>query len=151
METDATATTVRQGRSGDYPAVRTLLEASGLPLEGLDPALGSALVAHSGGRLVGCVALESFGEAALLRSLAVAPEARGQGLGERLTADILALAAGAGVRDVYLLTETAADYFPRFGFSPRDRASAPPALQASAEFRTACPASARMLHARLEA
>lgn len=43
---------------------------------------------------------------------------------------------------IYLLTTTARDYFQRLGFALADRARAPKALQPSAEFQGACPASA---------
>ena len=49
-----------------------------------------------------------------------------------------------------LLTETAARFFPRFGFAVEDRSSAPPAVRESVEFRAACPASAVMMHARVD-
>ena len=146
----ASATGIRTGRAEDFPAVTTLLTEAGLPVAGLDPGLGEALIASREDRVVGCVALELFGNAALLRSLVVAPPARGQGLGERLTAEVLDLARRKGVQDVYLLTETASKFFPRFGFLIEDRATAPGTLQASVEFRSACPASAVMMHARLQ-
>jgi amino-acid N-acetyltransferase len=44
---------------------------------------------------------------------------------------------------VALLTETAAGWFPRFGFHPVDRAALDPALAASAELAGACPATAQ--------
>ena len=47
-----------------------------------------------------------------------------------------------GVQDVYLLTTTAEDYFPRFGFRRVDRREVPAEVQASVEFRKACPGSA---------
>ncbi len=76
-------------------------------------------------QVVGCVTLEVYGDVALLRSLVVAPGHRDQRLGERLTAGAVEQAKGKGVRDLYLLTQTAANFFPRLGFSVEDRASAP--------------------------
>jgi amino-acid N-acetyltransferase len=48
----------------------------------------------------------------------------------------------AGVREVYLLTTTAEHYFPRLGFACVDREAVPRAVQGSAEFTGACPATA---------
>ena len=101
------------------------------------------------GRVVGCVALEVYGPVALLRSLVVSPGDRGRRLGERLTAGAVDEARGRGVRDLYLLTQTAADFFPRFGFTVEDRASAPKSLGESEEFRSCCPASAVMMRLRI--
>lgn len=141
---------IRAAGPEDYESVRALLAASGLPVKGLAENFSHGLVARGeDGRLAGSVSLEMYGSAALLRSLVVAPELRGKGLGERLTARALSLAASSGVCDVYLLTETAAEFFPRFGFAAEDRAGAPEALKASAEFRSACPASAILMRARV--
>lgn len=136
---------------GDFEEAATLLSDSHLPLAGFQEPKVEALLAKRGGEVVGCVALELHATAALLRSLVVAPALRGLGLGERLTAEALKLAGERGAADVYLLTETAAGFFPRFGFAEEDRASAPEALRKSVEFRSACPASAVMMHARLGA
>ena len=54
-----------------------------------------------------------------------------------------ALAAVDPAGPVALLTETAAGWFPRFGFHLVDRAALDPALAASAELAGACPATAQ--------
>jgi len=129
----------------DLPAVLALLAESGLPPDGLPEHFGAALVARDGERVVGSAALERYGEAGLLRSVAVAPELRGQGLGRELTLAVLEQARSHGLRHLYLLTTTAEGYFPAFGFAPIDRADVDPALHASAEFTGACPESAAVL------
>jgi amino-acid N-acetyltransferase len=136
-------------RPSDFAELSALLHASGLPLDGLEEHLETALVARRDGRLVGCVALEIYGPVALLRSLAIASDLRGEGLGQRLTEAALDLARAAGVKEVFLLTQTAAGFFPRFGFVPAAREQAPPALQQSVEFRSACPASAACMRLTL--
>ena len=120
-----------------------------MPVAGLAEALGGALVAAQDGEIVGSVAIELYGNAALLRSLAVASRIRGRGLGERLAAEALRMARDRGAVDVFLLTETASGFFPRFGFVPRDRKTAPAELQRSVEFRSACPEGAVMMHTRV--
>jgi amino-acid N-acetyltransferase len=141
--------TIRPADPRDFPRATALLADSGLPLDGLEERFSHALVASRGEEIVGCVALEIYEDQALLRSLVVAPGARGRGLGERLTSEALRLAGETGVRDVYLLTETAATFFPRFGFAAEDRSQAPLAVRESVEFRAACPESAVMMHARV--
>src|SRR2546429_1746560 len=73
---------------------------------------------------------------------AVVTERRGQGLGAALTVAALDLARRRGVRTVYLLTETAGQFFPKFGFTAITRAQVEPAVLESPEFTTACPKSA---------
>lgn len=129
----------------DLPAVLELLAASNLPRDGLAEHFDAAVVARDGAAVVGSAALELYGEAALLRSVAVAEGLRGQGLGRELTTAALELARARGVRRVYLLTTTAETYFPAFGFAPIARAEVEPAVQASVEFAGACPASAAVM------
>ncbi|MGH7538286.1 MAG: GNAT family N-acetyltransferase, partial [Gemmatimonadales bacterium] len=87
-------------------------------------------------------AVELYGTTGLLRSVAVDATLRGQGIGVRLTDAALALARRRGVRYVYLLTETAARFFPRFGFRTIPRSEVAPAVRESVEFTGACSESA---------
>jgi N-acetylglutamate synthase-like GNAT family acetyltransferase len=68
-------------------------------------------------RVVGCVAMELYDEAGLLRALATAPDRRGEGLGWMLADAALNRARARGCRRVYLVTESASDFFAeKFGF-----------------------------------
>ncbi len=129
----------------DVNALYALLQASGLSLDGLNAHLSTALVAKEGGQVVGSAAMEDYGASALLRSVAVAAPLRGTGLGHQLVEAAIGLARQQQTQRLYLLTETAADWFPRFGFAPIPRAAADPAVQVSVEFTTACPDSAQAM------
>ena len=100
---------------------------------------------------MGCAALELYGQAALLRSVAVAWDLRSTGLGRRLTEAALELSRHLGVEEAYLLTETADHFFPRFGFRPIPRSEVPRSVRSSIEFTSACPASARAMMLDLRA
>lgn len=127
-----------------------LLERSRLPGAGLAEHAANLLVAVEAERLVGSAALELYGDAALLRSVAVEPALRRRGLGVALTRAALDLAREHGVRAVYLLTETAVDFFGRLGFVRIPRLQAEPAVGRSVEFTTACPASATCMVLSME-
>jgi amino-acid N-acetyltransferase len=129
--------------------VTGLLDAAGLPTAGLSPSLADFLIAEAGDGIVGAVGLEVYGGAALLRSAVVAAAVRGRGAGTALVAGLLEHARARGVRDVYLLTNTAEAWFPRFGFARIQRDAVPAALRASAEFQGACPDSAAILRRTL--
>ena len=144
-------TTVRRARPDDRPAVERLLRDAGLPLDGVADAFAGYLVAEANGGVVGAIGLERHGGYALLRSAVVAAEWRGRGLGVRLTEAALAEARRGGARAVYLLTTTAAEFFPRFGFAAIDRAEVPPAVRRSAEFQGACPDTAVVMQLDLAA
>jgi amino-acid N-acetyltransferase len=140
---------VRQACAGDLPALRELLSLCGLPVDGVAGNPDAFLVAFDEGGLTGSVGLEPCGADGLLRSLAVHPDYRGRGLGARLTRRALQEARRLGLRRVFLLTETASEYFPRFEFRPVSRQQAPSAVQASVEFASACPETAICMERRL--
>ena len=134
----------------DLPGILALLDASRLPRAGIEDHVANTIVARQDSGVVGTAALELYGGAALLRSVAVAAPLRGQGLGAALTTAALELARQRGVRSVYLLTETAGQFFPKFGFTAITRAQVEPAVLESPEFTTACPKSAMVMVKQLK-
>jgi len=132
--------TVRPAVGAERAAVRELVADAGLPLEGLDGVWRTWVAADDAGHVVGTASLERHGDALLLRSVAVHPRCRGDGVGAQLVT--AALAAATPVGPVALLTETAADWFPRFGFHPVPRGRLHPALHASPELAGVCPSTA---------
>ena len=122
----------------DTERVRKLLEAARLPTVILTSDHGSLWMMEEGGATaVG--GFEFYGEDALLRSVAVDEPHRGGGLGGRLTDELLAIAAGRGVRRVWLLTETAEGFFAKKGFRRVERSAITnEALLNSPEFTFVC-------------
>src|SRR6185503_13318997 len=75
-------------------------------------------VAEVDGRIVGCCCLEVYSpKIAELRSLAVIPEFRGQGLGARLTDAAVEEAKRRGIPQVLVVTSNRA-FFERLNFGP---------------------------------
>ena len=133
---------IRNATSADLPAVEKLLSASDLPLDGVKDNFSNFVVAEDDGEIAGAIGLEEFGAVALLRSAVVSPGHRGSGVGRRLVEHLLEGAEAAGIEELYLLTTTADQYFPRFGFTRTTRSAVPDAVKASAEFQGACPDTA---------
>jgi amino-acid N-acetyltransferase len=130
--------------------VRALLEANKLPTADLAESRPEFVVAEADSQLIGVVALQRFGDVALLRSLAVAEPNRGSGVGGRLVGELERLARAQGVTQLVLLTETAERFFSRRGYERVDRSGLAPAILATAEFRSLCPASAACMSKRLD-
>jgi amino-acid N-acetyltransferase len=145
------AVVIEEANANDLPAIFVLLETSGLPKAGLSDHVSTTLVARENQVVVGSAALEIYGTVALLRSVAVANQLRGHGLGQQLTNAALNLARQQGVRQVYLFTETAALFFPRFGFRPLPRSEVSLAIQSSVEWTMVCPVTAQAMVANLGA
>ena len=144
--------TVAPARPADWPAILDLLREAALPVADLQPEhVERFLVAREAGAVAACVAVEPYGEAGLLRSLAVTPEHRGRGLGGRLAEAAEGHARDRGLEALYLLTATAAPFFEAHGWARTDRADVPKAVRQSGEFRGVCPASAACLGKRLAA
>lgn len=135
----------------DLAQVFALLAASDLPTDGLAEHWQNGVVARADGEVVASAAVELYGGEALLRSVAVAPTHRGRGLGQAVARRALEVASAAGARRVYLLTTTAADFFPRLGFRPIARDEVGEGVQASVELTSACPESAQAMVLELAA
>jgi amino-acid N-acetyltransferase len=141
---------IRPATAGDLGPVETALRDSDLPLDGLQDQFGDGYaVAESNGTVIGVEGIEVYGDDGLLRSAAVVANWRGKGVGDALTRDRIEWARRRGLRSLYLLTTTAGDYFPRFGFERVDRDTAPDAVRRSREFSEACPSSALFMKLRL--
>lgn len=133
----------------DLPVVLELLRDCALLETGVAEAFGAFVVARSPGELVGCAGLEVYGELGLLRSVAVRPAARSAGLGSALVASIEGEARRRALRELYLLTTTAAPFFQKRGFASVSRTALPPEIAQSWEFRVGCPQTAQALYRTL--
>lgn len=149
----AAAYAVRPAARHDLAAVEALLAAADLTANDVASqfapgAFGAQYVVATApdGALVGVAGIEVYEEAGarlgLLRSVAVHPAWRDRGIGGVLSRDRLAWARAHGLGALYLLTQTAVEYWRRFGFTETSRHDAPAALHASSEWSHACPASA---------
>jgi amino-acid N-acetyltransferase len=141
---------MRRATPHDWPKIAALLATADLPLDGAEAHLSDFFLAFREDVLIGTAGLERYGDTALLRSVAVASTERGHRLGKALVQQVLAYAASLEVRQVVLLTTTAADFFLRFGFQPISRAEFPMTAQASVEFQEVCLATATGMSLILE-
>jgi N-acetylglutamate synthase-like GNAT family acetyltransferase len=141
---------IDRASTADVPAVEALLLAAGLPLEGAAEAFTTGVVARDRGEVIAAAAVEPYGAAGLLRSVVVAADRRGEGLGRGVVAAAEAVARTAGISDLYLLTETAVDWFPGLGYAIVERPVAAAAVGASIEFTTVCRDTGVAMHRHLE-
>lgn len=133
----------RRPGAEDFAPLRSLLAECGLPNADLTLAsLAHFRVARDGSRLVAVAGLTRLGQIGLLRSVAVAPAHRGRGLASGLVETLEQEARRLGLTALYLLTDSAEDFFTRRGYAPLPRDEAPAAVRDNAEFTRLCPASA---------
>ena len=129
----------------DLDAICGLLEANTLPALPSEIPLSNVLVVVSEGSVVGAIALEVVSRRGLLRSAVVAPSHQGKGVGTSLVASLVARAHELGLRDLYLVTEDASEFFSRFGFSAVERTTVPREIQTTREYREQCSDSAAVM------
>lgn len=129
---------IRPASNRDLKAITHLLASFGLPTVGISNHVTDFLVAEDGGAIIASAGLEVYGSHALLRSVAVQGAYQGRGVARDLVQTLLERAREKRIQRLYLLTETATDYFQRLGFVPLPRDKVDPAVRASEEFQGLC-------------
>ena len=120
--------TLRRARTADVPPLLDLINGyamRGLLLPRSEASLRARLddfvVADDGGRVVACGALSELGRGlGEVRSLAVAEDAAGMGIGHALVDHLMDEAAARGFREVLALTRRES-FFARLGFGVTER------------------------------
>jgi enamine deaminase RidA (YjgF/YER057c/UK114 family)/N-acetylglutamate synthase-like GNAT family acetyltransferase len=121
-----------------------MLRAVDLPLPG-DHEQVTMLKAYLGGELVGCVGYAVYAESAVLHSLVVVREAKGEGVGRALVQGVVERVRQFGVRRVYLGTTDTTRYFGYLGFLPVERATIARDVLASPELSQYAPGEASFM------
>jgi amino-acid N-acetyltransferase len=129
--------------------VIALLQSEKLPVSDLPDSLDNFLVMLNNEEVIGIAGVEFYGNYGLLRSLAVKQTHRGAGIAGELMSRIAHLSISKGLTHLYLLTETAPEYFEKKGFVKIDRGDAPAEIRQSSEFSHVCPASAIVMIKKL--
>ncbi|MFC5846931.1 GNAT family N-acetyltransferase [Deinococcus petrolearius] len=127
---------LRQAAPEDLSVIVDLLERCGLHTASVTPEGSTYWVAELNGVPGGCIGLEHGEGASLIRSTAVLPEARSQGLGRALVQSALTHASLRGDRRVYLFSQEAGDYWARFSFVPATVADIEAALPGAPQVRS---------------
>ncbi len=135
----------------EIATAQQILVSVGLPSDDCFHSSNRFFGIHDAGRLIACGGLQDAGGEVLLRSVAVLTTYRDRGLGRQLIDFLLEQAEKSGFGSIYLLTETADQYFKSLGFEVIDRIDTPAGIQATEQFSTLCPSSAVCLTKQLSA
>jgi amino-acid N-acetyltransferase len=123
---------MRKAKVADVPAIQALIHRFAdqdrmlhRSLSELYENVRDFVVIEEDGAIVGCCALRVvWADLAEVKSLAVAPDQQGKGLGRRLVEECVEEAARLGIPRVFCLTYEV-DFFARCGFHVVDRAEFP--------------------------
>jgi amino-acid N-acetyltransferase len=133
---------IEQATATEGPEIQAMLRAAGLPVEDLSTAPVKFWLAREGQTLAGTIGIERYGNAGLLRSLAVDPGHRAQGMATALIQALELAMRAEGLKTVVLLTQTAEGFFGKRGYVLTPREQIPEEIRQTAEFRSLCPTTA---------
>jgi len=133
----------------EFAEFRDAIKSAGLPDEDLNYQNQVLIAYYQDNALVGTGGLEIIDKFGLLRSVSVNQQHRNQQVGRLITSDILANAKGSNLEEVYLLTETARDFFQKLGFTQIGRDTVPDEIKSTTEFAHVCPESAACMKIKL--
>ena len=131
------------------PDLIAALETAGLPTDDLHEPGRRFYRFEDDAGLIGYGGLEQIGPDVLIRSMVVVDARRGGGLGAEVLSWLETRAAEQKATALYLLTTSATAFFQRHGYTALPRSAAPPAIAASRQFSTLCPASATFMFKEL--
>jgi len=142
--------TIRAATASDGEAIIELLEQYGLCTHDIAPGFFGFLVAERAGQVIGTIGLEDHGGVGLLRSLAVAEEHQGRGVGGELFQALLQQATVFGIASLFLLTASAEAYFREKGFTGVPRSDVPAGIRQTEQFTSICPETATVMAMHLQ-
>lgn len=126
---------INAATTDDIPTIKSILDAHKLPTDGLEDHWRTFVVARNGKDIVGCGGSEAYQFAALIRSVAVRDEYRSHGIGRKIVRQLIDRLASRGIREFYLLTTGAEEYFRKRGFKTIDRDEVHPQIANSSQFQ----------------
>lgn len=134
----------------EFGSFREAVKNAGLPHQDLNYQSQVLISYYQNDEMIGTGGLEVLDRFGLLRSVSVSPDHRSQNIGKQITSDILKNAQNSNLEGIYLLTETAKDYFQKLGFKEVSRDQVPEEIKSTTEFAAVCPASAAVMVMKLK-
>ena len=134
----------------EFEAFREAVKSAGLPHQDLNYQNQVLISYYDKDKIIGTGGLEVLERSALLRSVSVSPEHRSQHIGKQITADMLNHARNSNLDSIYLLTETAKNYFQKLGFQEVSREQVPQEIKSTTEFAQVCPTTATCMVLKLK-
>ncbi len=135
----------REATAADLAAIKALLNASKLPSNNCDEHIENFIVAEYRGKIIGAGGLEICDTEGLVRSIVIAAEYRGNGIAQKIYQRIEDKAYHLAITALYLLTESATEYFKSLGFSIKQRSEIPTSIMQTKQFMELCPSSATIM------
>lgn len=140
---------IRAATISDLFKINDLLIKNSLSADDVAIHIEHFFVATQSDLIVGVAGLEVIGKYGLIQSVAVDECYRGLGIAASLCSALEERAVQIGIRRLYLLTESADQYFSTRGYTVVTRDNVPLAIRKTRQFSTLCPESATLMGRRL--
>ena len=140
----------RDAVTSDIEQIESLLKEYSLPINDIFENINNFIIAEQDNKIVGLGGFEKHGEIVLLRSITVTQEYRGKAIGKSIYQLLESKISRLGINQLYLLTETAADYFKNIGFTIKERINVPEAVMRTKQFSALCPSTAVVMFYELD-
>lgn len=134
----------------DLDSIILLLRKLDLVFEEVENHLENFFVIKFNNEIVGCAGIEHYDDVGLLRSVAIDVNFQGKGLGKKLVEKIINYALEKSIIFLYLLTNTAEDFFMRFGFKTIPRTDVDSRIKQTYEYSTGCEETAVVMMMKLK-
>ncbi len=141
---------IRPVQKSEMDDIISLLKKEDLPISDIHEKSVQLFVCVNADKIIGVVGLENYAPTGLLRSLVVHTEYKGIGIGRILINHIISHCKINKISEIYLLTETAENYFLKNGFYTISRNELPAAIKRTKEFTDICPVSAVAMFKQLK-
>lgn len=140
---------IKPARKEDLDLIVKLLSDNDLPTVDVGESSVELFVGLINGEIVSTIGLERFTNIGLLRSLAVRDGYKNRKIGDKLVSQLFDVCVENRIKDLYLLTTTAEEYFIKYGFRKVDRTDVPELIKQTKEFKDICPLSAVVMYRML--
>lgn len=137
---------LRHASENDLEAMKNILKSCGLSALGIESSKNTFILVEKNEAIIGMLGSICLGEQALLRSFAVEKQYRGRALGRLMLEEMEIKLREKGIKEIFLLTETAADYFSKIGFEEISRGQIPQRLLQISELDRVCSCKRRCFH-----
>jgi len=142
----ATTMKHREASSTDFLIIKELLNCSNLPSNDIEKYIENFIIIEKNNKIIGIGGLETYNQFGLVRSIVVKSEYRNNGIAKNIYGLIEKKAYALGIKTLYLLTETAIDYFKKLGFKIQNRSNVPKSIMRTKQFKELCPSSAVVMY-----
>jgi len=142
-------TIFKKALASERVEVLSLLEKANLPINDIDGNVELFCLETDDG-IIGTAGLETKGAIGLLRSISISDLQKGKGCGVAIIQHLENYAKSQHLKELYLLTTTAKEFFERkCNYEVVERTDVPVEIQSSQQFSSVCPSSAVVMRKTL--